>query len=78
MSHAKPFLGAVVLYKTADATELSNGTDVHPAIVNRVWNDECVSLTVFPDCGAPFTATSVTHSASLGLSRSWDWPQAEG
>lgn len=46
---------------------LSNGTRVHPAVINRVWSDAevegqnkvAVNLMVFPDCGVPTWRTSV-------------------
>lgn len=62
----KPSIGRIVLVKT---TQTFNGSDIHPAIVNRVWstNDPaeakgsfaCVNVTVLPDGGAPFSLGSV-------------------
>ena len=49
----------------------SNGTDVAPAIITRAWNDGLVNLTVFPDCGAPATASSVTLWADEQSAREW-------
>ena len=37
----------------------SNGSNVHPAIVTRVWTQDCVNLQVLPDGREPFVATSV-------------------
>ena len=48
----------------------SNGTRLHPAVVNRVWGDgevPCLNLTVLPDCGEPFCATSVCHRSQVNL-----------
>lgn len=46
----------------------SNGSDEQSAIVTRVWgNGEpalnepvCINVMVLPDCGVPFSATSVS------------------
>jgi hypothetical protein len=37
----------------------SNGSDVAPAIITRVWSDTMINVTAFPDCAAPQTVTSV-------------------
>lgn len=62
----KPSIGRTVITK---GVVTSNGTDEHPAIVNRVWSDAdpadpsgqpvCVNLTVFPDFMTPQHAGSV-------------------
>jgi hypothetical protein len=39
-----------------------NGSKHHPAMITRVWSDNCVNLVVFPDANAPFTATSVNRN----------------
>lgn len=44
-----------------------NGSHEHPAIINRVWNGTqardgrygYINTTMFPDCGVPFSVTSV-------------------
>jgi hypothetical protein len=54
----KPSIGRIVLFRS----ETSNGSTEHPAIINRVWSDVCVNLTVFPDCGAPVSKTSVVQN----------------
>lgn len=54
-----PCVGEIVLVGTS---EQYNGSNEHPAIVNRVWNDNCVNVTVLPDCGQPLSMTSVTRS----------------
>lgn len=53
----KPSIGRIVHVVGVQAT--SNGTDVAPAVITRVWSDEMVNCTVFPDCAAPVPATSV-------------------
>lgn len=69
----QPSLGRIVLFRS----ELSNGSHEHPAVINRVWSDTCVNLTVFPDCGAPVSKTSVVLNESLtegDQSFAWRWP----
>lgn len=69
----KPSIGRIVLFRT----EHSNGTGEHPAIINRVWSDNCVNLTVFPDCGAPVSKTSVLQNESVtegDQGFAWRWP----
>ncbi len=36
-----------------------NSTDEHPALVTRVWNEDCVNVTVFLDAGPMASRTSV-------------------
>lgn len=45
---------------------LSNCSDEHPGVINRVWSKEDtadgpvgINVTVFPDCGASLCKTSV-------------------
>ena len=62
----KPSVGRIVIVRTEKDF---NGSKEHPAIINRVWgtNDPaeakgsfvCVNATVLPDCGAPFSMTSL-------------------
>lgn len=54
----KPSLGGIVF--TFLAPEENNGADVAPAIITRVWSDDMVNITVFPDAGyGPIRKTSV-------------------
>lgn len=55
--HPMPSVGRIVLVEFS--SETYNGAKVHPAIVNRVWGDRCVNLTVFPDGSSPQPLTSV-------------------
>lgn len=67
----KPSIGRVVLFRNY----LSNGINEHPAIINRVWSDVCVNLTIFPDCGDPVNKTSVTLNDDLtSPNDAWRWP----
>jgi hypothetical protein len=54
----KPSKGRIVMIKGIQ----SNGSDEHPAIVNHVGGSDdglWVNVTVFPDCGAITSRTSV-------------------
>lgn len=58
----KPSVGSFV-HVRGTAVE-RNGTDVAPAVITRVWNDELVNLTAFPDEGSPLRLTSVRLAES--------------
>lgn len=81
MSEQKPSVGRIVLV-TGDPKYTpkiqSNGVLVHPAIINRVWSDTTVNVTVFPDAGDPFNMTSLTQVEDIsdlkGASSGWAWP----
>lgn len=45
-----PQLGSVVIYYQGDHETPHNGSRFHPAIVTRVWGQDCCNLTVFADC----------------------------
>lgn len=68
---ARPSLGRIVIYRGLE----SNGSNEHPAIVNRVWTPECVNLTVLPDCGTPTAKTSVLPIDPANKEATgWFWP----
>ena len=58
----KPTTGRVVL--AVGGVAESNGTQVAPAIITRVWSPRegdgawCVNATVFPDAASPVVVTS--------------------
>lgn len=66
----KPSIGRIVLFHNLH----SNTFDEHPAIVNHVWSDICVNLTVFPDCGILICKTSVTQDEEMKQEYGWRWP----
>lgn len=43
----KPNVGRAVLVMGGPA--VSNGTDVAPAVITRVWSDDLVNVTISPD-----------------------------
>jgi hypothetical protein len=53
----KPSIGSLLIVVGLYAR--SNGADVAPGVVTRVWSDDVVNVTVLPDCKAPQPATSV-------------------
>lgn len=74
MSEQKPSVGRIVHYRLCEQEPTINGTDVHPAIITRVWSDTCVNLTVFPDAAEPFFKTSVLLCEGRGEKSRWFWP----
>jgi hypothetical protein len=53
----KPSIGRIVHVIGPRAN--SNGADVAPAIITRVWSETCANVTAFPDCGIAQNLTSV-------------------
>jgi hypothetical protein len=71
----KPSVGRVVLVP-ADPAE-NNGAAVAPAIVTRVWTDECINVHVLLDGPKTEWRTSVTYTDSFeddGNRHRWTWP----
>jgi hypothetical protein len=63
-----PQIGDMVIFKGM----LWNGVDEHPAVITRVWTENCVNLMVFPDTGFPTAVTSVNRVGSrMILSTCW-------
>ena len=67
----KPSLGRIVIFHGLE----SNGINEHPAIINRVWSDTTVNLTVFPDNNSPIVKTSVVLDESKQQTAGWRWPE---
>lgn len=74
-----PTLGQVVAVR-ADPSR-NNGAVVAPAIVTRVWNEEVVNVTVFPDAADGLDPvfirrTSLTHVPTVDeLDTDWRWTE---
>lgn len=67
----KPSIGRIVIHRGIS----SNGVQDHPAVINRVWSDECVNLTVLPDCGSPTSRTSqIRIEPDSDIENGWYWP----
>jgi hypothetical protein len=58
----------------------SNGTDVAPAIITRVWSDTMINVTAFPDCGGTTSASSVKfvadEAAARAINEGSEYPQS--
>lgn len=71
-----PTVGRVVLFRSKDAA-LTGGAPEVPALVTRVWSDNCVNLSVQRDGpgATPIGVTSVTYDDAdeFGSSHCWRW-----
>lgn len=74
----KPSIGRIVHLIGPHAN--SNGAGVAPAIITRVWSDEMVNVTAFPDCGGAQPATSVRlvadEEAARAINAAAEYPQS--
>lgn len=69
----KPSIGRIVLYRPESSESLL------PAIITRVWSDDCVNLHVFggelPDSQGIFPTSVLRCPTDDGtMPRSWSWP----
>jgi hypothetical protein len=65
-----PSIGRIVHHRGIS----SNGTNVHSAIITRVWSKTCVNVLVFPDGGDPspqFSQELVDPDMDV---LGWFWP----
>jgi hypothetical protein len=53
----RPSLGRIVILRGLYAK--GNGAMECPAVITRVWNDDMINVTAFPDCKSPQPVTSV-------------------
>lgn len=67
----KPTAGRIVLYTPMAGEFTGNDTSPVPAIITRVWSDECVNLKVFSDGPSDYWVTSVLLGEGY---RTWAWP----
>jgi len=79
----RPSIGRIVLVRTM---QWFNGSNVHPAMITRVWMDvdtetdvAMVNLQVLPDCAPPYCLTSVSlfdtpEQAMAGVGDTAFWP----
>lgn len=77
----QPSVGRIV--HTWVQLESNNGSHVAPAVINRVWNEDSVNLTVFLDSDTgPVRRTSARFVEELpgpdenptGVGHVWTWP----
>lgn len=59
-------LGQTVLYRRA------GGGEPQAAIVTRVWSEDCINLTVFPENGPPLFYSSVPRYLA-DAKDAWGW-----
>lgn len=87
----RPKIGDVVIFRQGDEDRYQggnsaghgtphwrggNGTREHPAVITRVWTNECVNLTVFFDAGDPEPRSSVVRVSSApteGVTSNGGW-----
>lgn len=69
-----PTISSTVIFKQGEHEEPINGTREHPAIVTRVWDNNCVNLMVFFDGYMPQPRTSIVPASTAGTGPAWDWP----
>ena len=82
----KPSIGRIVHYVLATSDVERNAGEHRPAIITRVWRDECVQLQVFTDgpndeaheaAGGTLWRSSVSFNDSEKPGRTWHWPERE-
>lgn len=67
--------GRTVLFRQPDGEPRTNGISEHPAIVTRVWSEQCVNLQVLFDAAPVEVRTSVVYAdKGVGQGYSWRWP----
>lgn len=57
-----------------DPQVMSNGTNVHAAIVTRLWGNDphpTCNVKVFPDCGDVYDMTSIQHAEIAPASKGY-------
>lgn len=68
----KPSIGRIVIFRP------SNGDNLYPAIITRVWSETCVNLEVFGGVQAHEEIQGKTPTSVLlggtGIARTWSWP----
>lgn len=70
----KPSIGRIVIYRTSTDAQQDC---CYPAIITRVWTDECVNLEVFGDESGPLGEPQGRFPTSVAYGterRQWSWP----
>jgi hypothetical protein len=75
----RPTLGRIVIYSIGGACDpcyaTSNGAKELPAIIVRVWSDNCVNLKVMTDAVHDQWVTSCGYAETpVEGCASWNWP----
>lgn len=67
-SRRPPQMGAIVIFHQPVGEEsMGNGSFKHPAIVTRVWGENCINVKVLPDGGSVADRTSIPRAFFDGL-----------
>jgi hypothetical protein len=70
----KPSIGRIVLYRTSQEAQ---DDCLYPAVITRVWSDNCVNLEVFGNENGPLGEPQGRFPSSVAFGtdrRSWQWP----
>lgn len=75
MNQKKLKVGDIVLFRVSpnDLECANNNVKVLPAVVVRVWNDQCANLRVLTDGNAMPWKTSVSYSENPDHTHTWYW-----
>ena len=65
----KPSIGRIVLIHGVDPV-INNGDTTAPAIIVRVWSDECINVKALLDGPEDKWYTSATPTSQVN----WEWP----
>jgi hypothetical protein len=66
MSEQKPSIGRIVLVETHNEEK--------PAMITRVWSDDCVNLTVFDDSSVHYKKSVMRSESGDVEPACWRWP----
>lgn len=74
MNTIEPTIGRIVLYRNKDYG-IYEQTEF-PAIITRVWDSQCINLTVFVDGCSPKFENSVPYKEEIATEdqHNWRWP----
>jgi hypothetical protein len=72
-----PTVGRTVLFRSPNSIDIGSDPFNHgpvPAIITKVWSDDCVNLQIMRDNMEPLAMTSVTYSdVETPPGPSWHW-----
>lgn len=57
-----PTVGRIVLFRSNNQEQMGNGALEVPAIVTRVWGQNCINVQVMRDSASPLWLTSVLYA----------------
>lgn len=68
-----PTVGRVVLFDSPVQSDTGASGGPVPALITRIWSNDCVNLQVMRDAVGPVAVTSVLYSEEPNGSRRWHW-----